>query len=208
MDENTDIAFLAASVEREMRNSLAGSSGLSYNKTDFRKFLDPRNSNNAPQMSHSYSPPQHFRESYPPQYPPQQYPHPQFNPNNVPVDPDIPDGILQPSNAKLVGLPQHYLNRQPELVQQNQNTIENIDSFTIPDYSAKQKQYLEDEQLFRDALIKEVKAQKKALNKLNRQVETLILTVNNLVSTLGTQSISKTEPLTTQEKPDDNSDQS
>lgn len=38
MEDNRDIAFLAASCDREMRQTLAGS-GLRYNRTDFRRFL-------------------------------------------------------------------------------------------------------------------------------------------------------------------------
>lgn len=165
MDENTDIAFLAASCEREMRANLGGSS-IKYNKTDFRRFLG-----NAPPTTHIN--PQHFPQSYP------NYNTPQQN-YSVPVDPYIPNGIIPPSEAKLLPVPNSNQFIQHENISPN---IESTNSFQIPDYNSPKKvNYLEDEETFRNALIEEIKSLKNNIkslktlfNKLNKAVEQCIL---------------------------------
>jgi hypothetical protein len=197
MDDNSDIAFLAASCEREMKQTLAGS-GLKYNRTDFRRFLG-NNGNNFPQQHSNPNPQQYYQ---PPQQ--QQYYQQQAAPayNNTPVDPNIPDGVLPPPNATFIPMPNGY--RQQVPVQQPLTTnLESVGGFEIPDYNRSPKSYLEDEKQFRDALITEIKAlknnikaQKTQLNKLTKTIESLILPLN------------KEQPQQDIENIDDNSDQS
>lgn len=190
MDDNTDIAFLAASVEREMRSSLAGSSGLKYNRTDFRRFL-PNGQQIPQQQNPQYIQQQHHQQqAYPPQYvqPPSQ---PQYhNPQNNPVDYYIPEGVLPPPQQQLIPLPPSYSNQNQ---QPPESFIQNTDSFKVPDYT-KQKQYLEDEQEFRDALIQEIKEQKKSINKLKKDMSKLILLVEQLTTKLNPET-SISEPI-------------
>lgn len=192
MDENTDIAFLAASVEREMKNNLAGSSGLRHNRTDFRKFLSPQqlqqgNPQQYPQQQ--YPPQQYNSQHYPPpqqQYPPQQYSQPQYPQNAGPPPSEgyVPEGVLPQANVSLIPLPPGYQQAYPQSANTNtQPLVQPVDRFDMPDYS-KNKSFLADEKEFRDALIKEVKSQKKNINKLNREVESLIVLVSELVSML------------------------
>lgn len=160
------------------------SNNLAFNRTDFREQM------NGPQYQPSRSLP-----------PPPQY-HNQFNhnqwqnnvPQNVPGwnqpfdEPQIPDGNLPPQPLKqyiVPGQPQQGQHPQQQYnpnypPQQGYPLMEQTDSFNVPDYNQRNHDYLEDEQEFRDALIKEVKAQKKALNKLIRTNESLILTVDTL----------------------------
>ena len=195
MDDNRDIAFLAASCEKEMKQSLAGS-GIKYNRTDFRRFLG--NSGN------NY--PQHPSAPYPQQaYPPQQYYPQQVPPGyNNPVDPVIPEGVLPPSNQQFIPMP-HGIPTQPIPPSPNNlgSPIESTDGFIMPNYSNVGKTYLEDEKTFRDALITEIKAlknniksQKTQLNKLTKVVESFMLLLN------------KDQPQLEKETIDDNSDQS
>jgi len=202
MDDNRDIAFLAASCEREMKQTLAGS-GLKYNRTDFRRFLG-NGGNNFPQQ-HSAPYPQHYNpQQYhqPPQQ--QQYYQQQVGPayNNIPVEPNIPDGVLPPPNATFIPMPNGYGQQMP--AQQPLTTnLESVGGFEMPDYNRSSKTYLEDEKQFRDALILEikalknnVKAQKTQLNKLTKAVESLTLL------------LSKEQPQQETEIIDDNPDQS
>lgn len=184
MNDNSDIAFLAASCEREMRQSLGGSS-IKYNRTDFRRFLG--NGQPVPQ----YAP----QQSYAPV--PQQY-----NPNNVPVDYNIPEGILPPSNAKLLNIPQIA----GSVPQQNTqfatgSNIESVQGFQIPDYNQPvKKNYLEDEQTFRDALIEEIKSLKSNIKSQKTLINKLIKLVNSVIVTSQTNQV---EQIT-----DDSSDKS
>ena len=213
MDDNSDIAFLAASCEREMKQTLAGS-GLKYNRTDFRRFLGNNGNNgNSFQQQHSAPYQQQHSAPYQQQYNPQQYYQPpqqqqyyqqQAAPayNNIPVDPNIPDGVLPPPNATFIPMPNGYGQQVP--VQQPLTTnLESVGGFEIPDYNRSPKSYLEDEKQFRDALITEIKAlknnikaQKTQLNKLTKTIESLILPLN------------KEQPQQDIENIDDNSDQS
>jgi translation initiation factor 6 (eIF-6) len=67
-------------------------------------------------------------------------------------------------------------------MQQPNPVMENTGNFVMPNYNqqSSQKIYLEDEQEFRDALIKEIKSQKKAINKLIKTNDQLIVTVQTL----------------------------
>jgi len=205
MDDNSDIAFLAASCEREMKQTLAGS-GLKYNRTDFRRFLG-NNGNNFPQQHSNPNPQQYYQPPQQQYYQPpqqQQYYQQQAAPayNNIPVDPNIPDGVLPPPNAAFIPMPNGYGQQVP--VQQPLTTnLESVGGFEIPDYNRSPKSYLEDEKQFRDALITEIKAlknnikaQKTQLNKLTKTIESLILPLN------------KEQPQQDIENIDDNSDQS
>lgn len=171
MNENADIAFLAASCEREMRTSLAGSS-LKYNRTDFRRFLG--NGQPVPMQHHQYPQynPYPAQQNYAPPLPqhPQQY---------APVDPYIPEGVIPPSDAKLLPVPQTH---QP-LMQQNSpsSNIEPVNSFQIPDYNSPKKNYLEDEEQFREALIEEIKSLKNNIKNLKTQINKLTKTVEQLI---------------------------
>jgi hypothetical protein len=188
MEDNTDIAFLAAFAERSMQQSLKGSQGLKYNRTDFRQFL-----NGHPNVQHPHAPMQpgqyHNNQYYNPQYgpPPMQ---PQHIPGyNMPINEDgVPEGTLN-GPIKQYTLPSH-LNVPNNGVQHPQGFqtpgmapgMENTGDFMMPNYNDNQSQklYLEDEQEFRDALVKEIKSQKKVLNKLNKTNEQLIVIVNSL----------------------------
>lgn len=201
MDDNRDIAFLAASCEREMKQTLAGS-GLRYNRTDFRRFLG-NSGNGYPQHPSAPYPQQYIQQQV---YPQQQQYYPQQLPPgyNNPVDPVIPEGVLPPSNQQFIPMPQGMPVQPIQQTPSNfGSTIESTGGFVIPDYSNSGKTYLEDEKQFRDALITEVKAlknnikaQKTQLNKLTKAVESLTLLLN------------KDQPQQEIETIDDNSDQS
>lgn len=189
MNENADIAFLAASCEREMRTSLAGSS-LKYNKTDFRRFLG----NGQPVPMHPHQYPQYnpypAQQGYaPPVPPPQQY---------APVDPYIPEGVIPPSDARLLPIPQ---TAQQQTIQPNVSyNIEPVNSFQIPDYNNVKKNYLEDEEQFRQALIEEIKSLKSNIKTLKTQINKLTKAVE--------QAILPSQPIEQQEIKDDNTDKS
>lgn len=195
---NEDIAFLAASCEREMRQSLMGS-GIRHNRTDFRRFLG----NGTPQGT----PPQYQQPYAPmPQYPvPQQYPPgmPQYAPmpnyNNNPVDPNIPDGVLPKSDIQLIPLPGGA--PSPTNSYSPHPQMESVNGFSMPDYNAPRKTYLEDEKEFRDALIEEIKSlknniksQKTQINKLTKLVESLIVKLSEK-ETPTEQSLTEEPPL-------------
>lgn len=189
MNDNSDIAFLAASCEREMRQSLGGSS-IKYNRTDFRRFLG--NGQPVPQYQPSQINPQQVYAPVPQQY----------NPNNVPIDYVVPEGTLPPSNAKLLSVPQINGVQPPYNNQQtNSSNIESVDGFQIPDYSQPvKKNYLEDEQAFRDALIEEIKSLKNHIKSQKTLINKLIKLVNSVIVT--------TETNKPQETLDDNPDKS
>jgi len=200
MDDNRDIAFLAASCEREMKQTLAGS-GIKYNRTDFRRFLG-NSGNNYPQ--HPSAP---YSQQYVPQqvYSPQQQNYHQAPPSySNPVDAVIPEGILPPTTNQFIPMPQG-INIAPQQVSNNfGSSIESTGGFVMPNYTNEvAKTYLEDEKQFRDALITEIKAlknnikaQKTQLNKLTKVVESLTLLLN------------KEQPQQEIEIIDDNPDQS
>jgi hypothetical protein len=196
MDDNTDIAFLAASVERQMRQNLAGSSGLRHNRTDFRNFLN-NGGNQRP------NPPQYIgQQQYPPQYPPQYAPPQQY----APVDPNIPEGVIPPANPNLIPMPGGF-SPPPQTPQYGMPAMESTSNFNIPDYNAKQKQYLDDEQQFRDALITEVKSLKSEIKSLKTSIKDLKKQVSALI--LSNQTIlDRLSPPTTAALPDENPDQS
>lgn len=205
MEDNRDIAFLAASCDREMRQTLAGS-GLRYNRTDFRRFLQNESGGNG---GYVQQPQYHQQPQYAPQYAPQQqYVQQAAAPmpyNNAPVEPHIPNGVLPTPNAQFVPMPNGY-GQQPQPQQALTTNIESTGGFEMPNYNNSPKTYLEDEKQFRDALVLEIKAlknnikaQKTQLNKLTKTVESLIVL------------LSKDKPLETsteEEIIDDNSDQS
>lgn len=219
MEDNSDIAFLAASVEREMRQSLQGSSGMKYNRTDFRNFLNG-------QVPHpgTVPPPNYYNGQYQhPNYgpPPQQhYPQQQIPGYNIPAnDIDIPEGTLNQPIKQIVLPPQYGVPNNGvqganlPMVDNNLPSMENYSGFNIPNYNQQGKQYLEDEAEFRDALIKEIKSQKKAINKLIRTQEQCILTIQTLMDSFRSMSItpniSATEtPVPQEETIDEVSDQS
>lgn len=170
MEDNTDIALLAACCERDMRNTLGGSS-IKYNRTDFRRFLGngqpvPMPQNQYPQ----YNPYPHVhQQSYAPA------PRPPQNPYAAPVDPYIPEGVIPPSEAKLLPVPQtaHPSQQNYQGIQSSSN-IEPVNSFQIPDYNAApRKSYLEDEEQFRNALIEEIKSLKNNIKSLKTQINKL-----------------------------------
>jgi hypothetical protein len=181
MDDNTDIAILAASVEREMRQGLAGSQGLRYNRTDFRNFLNGHPNVQQPQPmhpAHQYHGQYNHNYGPPPQqyYPQQGLPPPQGGDDLV-----IPEGTLNGPIKQYV-VPAH-LQLPNQGGPQVAPMMEPSGGFVMPNYNASsQKVYLEDEQEFRDALIKEIKSQKKSLNKLIKTNEQLILTVDTLTA--------------------------
>ena len=176
MEDNRDIALLAASCDREMRQTLAGS-GLRYNRTDFRRFLNNGGNGGYPQHPNFPQPQQYIQQQLYPQQAPQPVPN-----YNIPVDPNIPNGVLPPPNAQFIPMPNGY---NVPVQQQQQALTTNIEStggFQMPDYNNPPKTYLEDEKEFRDALITEIKAlkinikaQKTQLNKLTKTVESLML---------------------------------
>jgi hypothetical protein len=182
MDDNRDIAFLAASCEREMKQTLAGS-GLKYNKTDFRKFLG-NGGNNYPQHPSYPHPAQYIPQQMYSQQPQQYYPP--ANPGyNNPIDPVIPEGVLPPPTTHFIPMPQGIA-VPPQPGQSYGTSMESTGGFVMPNYNTESgKTYLEDEKEFRNALITEVKAlknnikaQKTQLNKLTKTVESLILLLN------------------------------
>lgn len=183
MDDNTDIAILAASVEREMRQGLAGSQGLRYNRTDFRQFLNGQPNVQQPQPMH---PAQHHYGQYNHNYgpPPMQHYPPQHQQGYPGEDFNIPEGTLNGPIKQYVAPAHLQLPNQGVQVpngQQMAPMMESSGGFMMPDYNnTSQKVYLEDEQEFRDALVKEIKSQKKSLNKLIKTNEQLILTLNSL----------------------------
>jgi len=202
MEDNRDIAFLAASCDREMRQTLAGS-GLRYNRTDFRKFLQNEGNSGYVQQPDFNQQQAYHQPQYQPQY--QQQAPAQMQYNNVPVEPNIPAGVLPPPNATFIPMPNGY-NTQTPRQQPLTTNLESTGGFEIPDYNRASKTYLEDEKQFRDALITEIKvlknnikAQKTQLNKLTKAVETLTLLLSK-DTTL--------EPSTEEEIINDNSDQS
>jgi uncharacterized membrane protein len=168
MNDNADIAFLAASCEREMRQSLGGSS-IKYNRTDFRRFLGNG------QPVGQFQPQQ--------MYPQQAYaPTPEYyNQNNVPVDYVIPEGTLPPSNARLLNVPQIAGSQPQQNVQPMiSSNIESVQGFQMPDYNQPaKKNYLEDEQSFRDALIEEIKSLKNSIKSQKTLINKLIKLVSS-----------------------------
>jgi hypothetical protein len=204
MDDNRDIAFLAASCEREMRQSLNGSS-IRYNRTDFRKFLGNEGQNpNIPYPQQVYAPQINPQQVY------QQMPvHPQFEHNNNPIDHIIPEGVLSPSDQRFVPLPQNFV---PPTQYANPSTnISSTNSFEMPNYNIPSKNYLEDEKQFRDALIEEIKSlknniksQKTQINKLIKEISSVKLLLQNTDTQLPTDKI---QPLT-EDIINDNTDQS
>lgn len=185
MDDNSDIAFLAASCNRSMQQlnipmRHPGSTGLGFNRTDFRQFLHPSQQQpNNPYPQH----PMYPQQVYVPGVPPPNFP--QQHPGNIPVDPNIPEGHIPPSNAPLIPMPQGYgpplQHVRPPVMNPDGSVMQPVDGFHMPDYTQPPpKQYLEDEQEFRDALIKEVKEQKKNINKLLREMKSLILLVKEM----------------------------
>jgi hypothetical protein len=182
MDDNSDIAFLAASTEREMRKNLIGSQGLRYNKTDFRKFLNP-NQQISPQQAQ-----QLYQQQQAQQFHPQQY-HQQYPAQQQYSEPFIPDGTIPPANPQLLPLPQGYAQPTPVPQQQQIPSTESFQNFNIPNYNASPKQYLEDEQQFRDALIKEVKSLKNTIKDLKKQVTSLTLSIAQISQTLNPSTI-------------------
>ena len=189
MNENADIAFLAASCEREMRTSLAGSN-LRYNKTDFRRFLG----NGQPAPIH----PQQYPQYNP--YPQQGYAPPLPLPSQqyAPVDPYIPEGVIPPSDARLLPVPQ---TAQQQTIQSNfSSNIEPVNSFQIPDYNNVKKNYLEDEEQFREALIEEIKSLKSSIKTLKTHINKLTKAVE--------QAILPSQPIEQQEIKDDNTNKS
>ena len=194
MEDNRDIAFLAASCDREMKGKFVGGSnstrqdGSWYNRTDWRNFLGPGQPQPQPAQQQY---PQHGNNFYPNQgFPPQFQQPPPYNPGNAPTDVMLPEGVLPPSNAPLAQLPQQYApfaqrhQGGAPAVNPDGSLIQQTDGFQMPNYNRPSGQYLEDEAEFRDALIKEVKAQKKNINKLLREVESLKLMVKELVDVL------------------------
>ena len=183
MEDNTDIAILAASVERDMRQSLMGSQGLKYNRTDFRQFLNGHPNVQQPQPMH---PAQYHNGQYNHNYgpPPMQHYPPQGYPQQGGEDFNIPEGTLNGPIKQYVAPAHLQLPNQGVQVpngQQMAPMMESAGGFMMPDYNnTSQKVYLEDEQEFRDALVKEIKSQKKSLNKLIKTNEQLILTLNSL----------------------------
>jgi hypothetical protein len=179
MDDNTDIAILAASVEREMRQGLAGSQGLRYNRTDFRQFLNGQPNVQQPQPMH---PAQHHHGQYNHNYGPppmQHYPQQGYPPQGE--DFNIPEGTLNGPIKQYVAPAHLQLPNQGIQGPQMAPMMESSGGFMMPDYNnPTQKVYLEDEQDFRDALVKEIKSQKKSLNKLIKTNEQLIITMTSL----------------------------
>lgn len=164
MNDNEHVALLAGMVDSQMRKTLAGSDGLQHNRTDYRRFLagnPPPHQQN--QGYNQYAIPQNYPQQSAPQY-------------HNPVDPYIPEGVLPTGNITQLPIPQ---NAPPQYYQQPihpQPHIQDTNGFSVPDYSNKpSSKYLEDEQEFRDALIKEIKSQKKSINKLHKEVESLTL---------------------------------
>lgn len=210
MDDNRDIAFLAASCEREMRQSLNGSN-IRYNRTDFRKFLGNEGQNpNIPYPQQQGYPQQAYPLQINPQQVYQQMPvHPQFEQNNNPIDPIIPEGVLSPSDQRFVPLPQNFV---PPIQYANPSTnISSTNSFEMPNYNNPPKNYLEDEKQFRDALIEEIKSlknniksQKTQINKLIKEISSVKLLLQNTDTELPTNNI---QPLT-EDIINDNTDQS
>jgi len=189
MNEDADIAFLAASLDKTMHGMMKGGD-IPYRRTDFRNFLNP-------QQQRPQGPPQHYQQHQPQQYqapPPQYTQHPIYNQSSD--YPNIPEGVIPPSNAPLAMLPQQYA--QHYAPQGNPSHVAQMDGFSVPDYSG-QKQYLEDEGEFRKALIAEIKSQKTTIKKLTKDIASLTLSVNQLLSFLN--------PTPTAEVPDANSDQ-
>lgn len=169
MEDNSDIAFLAALADKEMRKSLQGSQGIQYQRTDWRKFLHPN----------QQIPPHLQQQAYPQQYHPQQQ-YPVVQPQQS-QEPFIPEGTLPPSNQQLLQLPPGY--QQPVNPQQISST-ESYQNFQVPNYNEPPKTYLEDEKEFRDALIKEIKSLKNTIKDLKKQVFTLTVSVNPILDSL------------------------
>lgn len=173
-EDNSDIAFLAALTEREMRQKLVGGSGIKYNRTDFRQFLQ----NGQPQqIPHPQQLPPQYHQQHQPQY----YP---------PSDPyQVPDGVIPPANPQFLPMPAQYA--QPSTNQGQQmpsSSPESFAGFNMPDYNAKnqasQKSYLEDEAEFRAALIKEVKSLKNTIKDLKKQVSSLTVSISPILQSL------------------------
>lgn len=180
-EDNSDIAFLAAFTEREMRQKLLGSSSLRYNRTDFRQFLN----NNQGQI-----------QPHPQMVPPLQNPYPSYPPS----DPyQVPDGIIPQNNPQLLPLPAQYTQQvvNPN-IPQIPSSPQTYEGFNIPDYNAKnnpqQKQYLEDEAEFRAALIKEVKSLKNTIKDLKKQVSSFIVSITPLIKSSETNTNENTTP--------------
>jgi hypothetical protein len=165
MEDNSDIAFLAALAEKEMRKNLQGSQGLSYQKTDWRRFLNP-NQQIPPHIQQ-----QIYQQQQPPPYYPQQY-------QQAPQEPYIPEGTLPPTNPQLLPLPQGF--QQPQGTIQQPNP-ESYQTFQIPNYNEPPKTYLEDEKEFRDALIKEIKSLKNTIKDLKKQVTSFMVSIKPVI---------------------------
>jgi len=196
MNEDTDIAFLAASLDKSMQSMMKGGD-IPYRRTDFRRFLNgpqpPQNQYQHPQQQY---PQQQYRQ--PPPQQPQYTQHPIYEQQDYP---NIPEGIIPPSNAPLAMLPQQYAQHYaPQGNIPQGSYVAQMDGFSIPDYSG-QKQYLEDEGEFRKALITEIKSQKTTIKKLTKDIAALKMSIEQLVLHLNPTS-------TTEENPDANSDQS
>jgi hypothetical protein len=194
-EDQKAIAGIAALANISMANSakLATNSSeartLGYRRTDFKEFLTGQGGqNNQYQQGRPLPPPNQFHNEF-------SHPHWQNNvPQNIPgwnSDPNdgVPAGNLNGPIKQYTLPPQYNVPNNGVQVQQSYNdmqqpnpVMENTGNFVMPNYNqqSSQKIYLEDEQEFRDALIKEIKSQKKAINKLIKTNDQLIVTVQTL----------------------------
>lgn len=196
MNENEEVAMLAAVLDKEMRGKLAYSNGIGYsNRTDFRSFLNGNPGNQRPHPQQPIIPPNY------PQQPPAPLP-PQGDIPSVPTERNVAN-----SNMQLLPMPagasQQALTSPPASAPTS--NVEEVRDFQIPDYNrlpetqqpqAVSKQFLEDEQEFRDALIKEIKSQKRSINKLNKSNESITLKIEELTAQIKelTQFLGKSDP--------------
>lgn len=186
------IASIALLANRSMAEKAKGISRseaerLGYTKrTDFRTHLN----------GNGYTPGGNFPS--PPQFH-EQFNHPNWQ-NNVPQnvqgwnapfeeDPSNINLARQNNQIPQIPIPGHIANNVQNFGIPGEGIMS--ESFRMPDYNNPSKQNgngirisLEDEEEFRDALIKEVKALKKIINKLNRENDKLIIKVTSMETIL------------------------
>ena len=205
MDDYEIGAMMAAVAEKSMNEKLRGSN-IQHNRTDWRQILANRgriSPNQMPQGGYPVNPnppPPNYPPNYqqrPPSYPnppPPNYPPNYYNPQPSQVYPSmIEDGSVPtevPQNLNFVPFPRDEHGQPilpPELQQQARPPYESplaTSDFVVPDYGIPAESASTDVASTNDKfdiLMKEIKALKKTINKLTRQLEKTILPKEEIV---------------------------
>lgn len=220
LQDKEAIASIAAFTNRTMAQNGRGVHPREAEKLNFNRRIDFRNHVNGYQPGNNFPPPHQFH---------QQFNHPNWQNNvpqnipgwNAPYQDEQDPTMMQFDTSRVpqINIPPRLQNA-PSITESDGMGFGGIEgsSFSVPDYSNPPQQQsrgnlrysLEDEEEFRDSLIKEIKSLKKSINKLIREQERLILSVQSIMNG-GTQEKpleKKPQETTTEETIDDNSDKS